>query len=72
MSDLFLGIDIGTSGCKLALFDIAGKAAMQAAEPYPIYYPAPGRAEQDANEWWAAVCRALQRLWARGADPPSA
>ncbi len=68
MSDLFLGIDIGTSGCKLALFDRAGEVAMRAAEPYPVYYPAPGYAEQDANDWWAAVCRALRRLWAQGAD----
>lgn len=62
MSAYLLGIDIGTSSCKAALFDEAGKAVAQAAEDYEVYYPHPGWAEQNPEEWWAAICKAVRTL----------
>ena len=58
---LLLGIDIGTSSVKAALFDpdtqaIAGVAAAE----YPIHKPAVDRAEQDAADWWAASVSAVR------------
>ena len=40
-----MGIDLGTSACKLALFREDGSVARQAARAYPVLYPRPGWAE---------------------------
>ena len=55
-----LGIDIGTSACKVAVFDENGKVLAQANEPYKVYYPNPGWVEQDADEWWNAIIVAIK------------
>ena len=62
MKQILLGIDIGTSACKVAAFDPGGCVLAQSTQPYAVYYPHPGWAEQDANEWWAAVCSALRKV----------
>lgn len=62
MKDLLLGIDIGTSACKVALFDLDGKVIGQSTEPYSLYFPKEGYVEQDANEWWSAVCNAIKNV----------
>lgn len=59
--ETLLGIDIGTSACKVSLTARDGTMVADASEPYGVYYPEPGFAEQDADEWWAAVCRAVRR-----------
>ena len=64
MKELLLGIDIGTSSCKIALFDPAGQVLAQSMQSYAVYYPHPGWAEQDADEWWAAVCRGIREVLA--------
>ena len=70
MKTALLGIDVGTSACKVAAFDLEGHVLAQAAESYPVFYPQPGWAEQDPQQWWEAVCRALRRLWESGAVAP--
>ena len=65
MGCLLLGIDIGTSACKIAVFNEAGQVLAQSAQPYPVYYPHPEWAEQDADEWWSAVCAGLREVLSR-------
>lgn len=60
-----LGIDIGTSACKVAVFSADGTVAAQQNESYPTAYPQPGWAEQSPDNWWQAVCRALAVLQQR-------
>lgn len=55
MRNQLLGIDIGTSACKIAVFDDSGKVLAHSNQPYEVYYPHPGWVEQDADEWWNAV-----------------
>ncbi|HBQ64592.1 MAG TPA: carbohydrate kinase, partial [Clostridiales bacterium] len=57
-----LGIDIGTSSCKAALFDLDGTVTAWSSQPYPVYYPNPGWAEQDPEEWWQAVCLCIREV----------
>ncbi|RCX14826.1 xylulokinase [Anaerobacterium chartisolvens] len=64
MEKLLLGIDIGTSACKVAVFDLQGKVLSQAAKEYKVYYPAPGFVEQNPDEWWEAVCAAIKETLA--------
>lgn len=61
MQQYLLGIDIGTSACKIAVFDREGKVISSASKEYRVYYPRPGWAEQDPAEWWEAVCRAVRQ-----------
>lgn len=65
-----LGIDIGTSACKVAVFDRKGQVAAQAAGEYPVYYPREGWAEQNPEEWWEAVCRAIRKALESGEIDP--
>ena len=62
MAKLLLGIDIGTSACKAAVFTVEGEVIAQASKAYGIYYPASGWVEQDPQEWWVKVCEAVQAV----------
>ena len=62
MGNYLLGIDIGTSAVKAAVFDFEGRLVADALEAYKTYYPAPHFAEQDPEDWWAAVCRAVKSI----------
>lgn len=65
-----MGIDIGTSACKVAVFGSGGNVLAQANQAYEVYYPKQGWAEQDADQWWQAICLAIQKVL--GADGVSA
>ena len=62
MRELLLGIDIGTSACKVAVFDKDGHVAASVTEDYPVYYPHTGWAEQNPDDWWEGVSKAIRRL----------
>ncbi len=57
-----LGIDIGTSACKIALFSKDGKVEAAASGAYKVYYPKPGWAEQNPDEWWEAVSDTIRKV----------
>lgn len=64
-----LGIDIGTSGTKTALYDLAGSCIASATVEYPLYQPQNGWAEQDPSDWWKAVVQSTAMvLKESGAD----
>ena len=62
MGTYVLGIDIGTSACKVALFSNAGEVIAQATNPYPVLYPQAGWAEQNPADWWEAVSLAIVEI----------
>ena len=66
MEKLLLGIDIGTSACKAAVFSLDGKVLAQTAQPYEVYYPQPGFVEQNPDEWWSGVCNAVRQVMHSG------
>lgn len=57
--------DLGTSANKASLFDETGALLASHSESYPVSYPQPGWAEQDAENWWRAVCAATRALLAQ-------
>ena len=68
--DCVLGIDMGTGGARVGIFDLKGTPIVFCEEPYPLYTPASGRAEQNPDEWWAAICKASRRaIEESGIDP---
>jgi xylulokinase len=46
----FLGLDIGTGACKVAVFDIKGCELAHASIEYPVLHPKPGLAELDSEK----------------------
>lgn len=71
MEKLLLGIDIGTSACKIAIFNKQGEVLAQSSQQYPIYYPNPGWVEQSPDEWWHSVCQGIKDCIAKGKIEPS-
>lgn len=55
----YIGLDIGTSGCKAAVYNADGVRIAESGASYPIHAPRPGVAELDANEILDAVLRVL-------------
>ena len=70
MAEYLLGIDIGTSACKAAVFDLEGNVKATASGDYPVYYPHPGWAEQNPEDWYQGVCNALKKIWEAGVVRP--
>ena len=54
-----LGIDIGTSACKVAVFSENGSVLAEASGEYPVYYPKSGYAEQSPDEWYEATAKCI-------------
>ncbi len=58
----YIGIDLGTSACKLLLVDGAGKVANTVTKEYPLSFPQPGWSEQEPEAWWQAVLEGIPEL----------
>ena len=70
MRELLLGVDIGTSACKVAVFNREGEVIASGNGGYQVYYPHPGWAEQNPDEWWSAVCSAIGDVLKKGNVKP--
>lgn len=55
-----IGLDVGTTGCKVIIFDETGRVLSQASREYSILTPQPPWAEQDAEQVWKLAWEALQ------------
>ena len=64
---LYIGIDLGTSACKLLLVDESGAVLNEVTQEYPLSFPCPGWSEQNPEDWWRAVTAGVPRLL-RGFD----
>ncbi|PWU70409.1 gluconokinase [Gracilibacillus dipsosauri] len=60
MSDVMIGVDIGTTSTKAVVFDKNGKALSRAGVEYPLYTPRPEVAEQDPEEIFQAVITVIK------------
>ncbi len=63
-----LGIDLGTTGVKAALFAEDGRVLADAFFDYPLYHPHPGWAEQNPDDWWQATIDAIRLCLSKGAE----
>lgn len=59
---LVAGVDIGTGGCKVVVFDLSGRQVASAFREYGVLHPRVGWAEQDPNDWWRAAAEALREV----------
>ena len=59
----FIGVDLGTSGCRGCAIDEQGQQVGSSSTPLPAALkPAPGHSEQDPAVWWQAVVAVLTGL----------
>ena len=65
----FVGHDLGTGGNKAVVVDDRGRIVAHHVEPYPLHRPNPGWAEQDADDWWRAVCLCTREAVAKAGVP---
>lgn len=61
-SELLLGVDVGTGGCKVTLINLEGDVVASSMEEYPTYYPQPGWAEQNPEDWLKALAKTCRRV----------
>ncbi len=70
--ELFLGLDIGTSGVKAVLCRADGEFVAAETADHPFSTPRPSWAEADPEDWWNATVRAvrlvLEKAGASGAQ----
>lgn len=71
MKTCLLGVDIGTSSCKTALFDAGGNVLARGGCDYPVAYPRRGWAEQNPDQWWSGVCRAIRDMMCESGVSPA-
>src|SRR6185312_1066944 len=62
-----LGIDLGTTAVKVAVFRANGTRVAGASRPHATHRPEPGFAEQEASDWWDGLTSAVATLEAAGA-----
>ena len=53
--EYFLGIDVGTTGCKVVLVNEKGELISKAVAEYPLYTPYPNWAEQDPRLFFLSL-----------------
>ncbi len=63
-TQLFIGIDLGTSAVKLLLVDENGAIRREVSREYPLFFPQPGWSEQNPEDWWSACTDGLAELLA--------
>jgi len=62
-----LAIDLGTSAVKLAAVSLRGSIVASQVEPTQLSLLPNGGAEQDPEDWWAAIVRGTRKLLDSGA-----
>jgi glycerol kinase len=48
-------LDLGTTGCRTYIFDLAGSIISSDYQEWESFYPQPSYVEQDANLWWESI-----------------
>jgi xylulokinase len=68
--ELLLGIDVGTTACKVGLFNLSGKLLSTSTAEYPTNRPRGGWAEQNPEDWWSAFQQSFKSaVKTSGVDP---
>jgi xylulokinase len=63
--ELFLGIDLGTTGLKSMLADETGNIIGSEYRSYPLNVPQIGYAEQNPDTWYQQMCSSIRDLLAK-------
>ena len=67
-----LGIDYGTGGVRVGIFDAAGGPVVFHGVEFATSYPRPAWAEQDPDTWWSSLVRATRGALEQSGVAPEA
>lgn len=56
-----LGVDLGTTATKAALYQTDGTLVIEARAEVPLYYPRPGCVEQENDDFYRSASRTVQQ-----------
>lgn len=70
MTDLLLGLDIGTTNVKAVLSTPEGWIIAQAQTEHATSHPKPGWAEQNPQDWWHGTAAVTRRVLAEAPARP--
>jgi xylulokinase len=68
----FVGIDAGTTGCTVMIFDQNGNRLGEGYQEYPCTSPRAGWIEQDVDDVWRGICAASKQAVAAANLPDEA
>ena len=63
MAENLMGIDIGSSGCKVSILNLKDRKLRTFSSEYPTYYPRPAWAEQDPEDWINSLRRLIKTVF---------
>jgi sugar (pentulose or hexulose) kinase len=67
--DIVIGVDSSTTACKAIAWDRLGRAQAESRTSYPMISPQPNWYEQNAEDWWRALCEVVSGVTSQvGAD----
>jgi xylulokinase len=70
MATYLIGVDLGTTGTKAAIFDTEGQLLASAYEQTELHYPQPGWVEQDPEDFYGSSVRTVRQcVESSGIDP---
>lgn len=59
----FIGVDVGTSGCRALVIDACGEVVASASTALPSsQHPQPGHSEQRPDDWWNGFLETIRSL----------
>jgi len=65
-----IGADVGTVGCKVAIFDEGGGLVAENYQELALHYPRPGWVEQDPDDFYHAVVTGIRACLERSGIAP--
>ena len=68
---MLIAHDLGTTGNKASLHDDGGRLVASLTHTYATDFGPGGVAEQNPEDWWAAVCAATRHLLQETGTPPA-
>src|SRR5690554_3267690 len=57
-----LSFDLGTSACKITLFNLMGRVIKSTVQEHKTYYPKKNWVEQNPDDWWEGICTGLKEI----------
>ena len=53
-------LDLGTTGCRTYIFDLAGTIIASDYQEWESFYPTPSQVEQNADAWWNSLKKTIE------------